>query len=135
MIKLYRTVKFFFIYAKNLLKNRQYLVDKYGIDINYLLEFYTTIILTDAPQELKDKFGSAFAQTEVMKVRDMILNDMPKLDLNELVRVYEITKVDTDNYGIAFGFSLANNRTVILSMVCTAIILITAIITGLIIIF
>lgn len=117
MIKLYRTIKFFFVYRKNILKNRVYLEDKYGFNINLLLEMYTTLTLVDAPKDLKEKLGKALVEMELKKFIAMVNADLPKLELDELVNVYEIKRIDDDNWGIAFGYKLANNTRLILSMV------------------
>lgn len=116
MIKLYRTIKFFFIYRKNVLKNRIYLQDKYGMNINMMLEMYTTLTLADAPKDLKEKLGKALVEMELKKFIALVNADLPKLELDELVNLYEIKRIDDDNWGIAFGYKLANNTRLILSM-------------------
>lgn len=129
MIKLYRIIKFFLIYRKNILKNRKYLEDKYGFNINLLLEIYTTITLADAPDELKQKYGKALAENELKKFIALVNADLPKLELDELVNVYEIKRIDDDNWGIAFGYALANNRI----LISTAALIITVLIAGILI--
>ena len=126
MIKLYRAIKFFFVYRKNILKNRKYLEDKYGFNINLLYEIYTTIVLTDAPADLKEKYGKSLVELELKKFIALVNADLPKLELEELVNIYEIKKIDNDNWGIAFGYSLANNTQIILIMLG----LLLAILTG-----
>lgn len=126
MIKLYRAIKFFFVYRKNILKNRIYLQDKYGFNINLLLEMYTTITLADAPKDLKEKMGKALVEIEIKKFINLVNADLPKLELDELVNVYEIKRIDDDNWGIAFGYSLANNTKLILSMTLTVLLVLTA---------
>jgi len=116
MIKLYRAIKFFFVYRKNILKNRIYLEEKYGFNINLLYEMYTTITLTDAPKDLKEKYGKSFVELELKKFIALVNSDLPKLELDELVNIYEIKKIDNDNWGIAFGYALANNTRLILFM-------------------
>jgi len=116
MIKLYRTIKFFFIYRKNVLKNRIYLQDKYGMNINMMLEMYTTLTLADAPKDLKEKLGKALVEMELKKFIALVNADLLKLDLDELVNIYEIKRINDDNWGIAFGYKLANNTRLILSM-------------------
>ncbi len=126
MIKLYRAIKFFFVYRKNILKNRIYLQDKYGFNINLLLEMYTTITLADAPKDLKEKMGKALVEIEIKKFINLVNADLPKLELDELVNVYEIKRIDDDNWGIAFGYSLANNTKLILSMTLAVLLVLTA---------
>lgn len=121
MLKIYRIIKLFFLYRKQLLKNRKYLADKYGFEMNLFLEFYTTIILVDMPKELKDKFGSTAVDMEIKKFVKLVMDDLDKLELNELVKPYEIKKIDNDNYGIAFGYSFVNNKKIILLLILSAI--------------
>lgn len=112
-MRLYRIIKFFFVYRKNILKNGTYLQEKYGFNINFWCEIYTTLTLADAPKELKDKYGKALVEVELKKFIALINNDLPKLELDELMNVYEIKRLDDDNWGIAFGYALANNRKLI----------------------
>ena len=110
MIKFFRNRKFFRIYKKNILKNREYLLEKYGLEINFWYELYATINLVDASSELKQKYGSALYEYEIKKYLTAFNNDLSKLELDELVKRLEIKKINNDNYGIAFEFSLIKNR-------------------------
>lgn len=128
MVKLYRTLKFFFIYRKNLVKNFKFLEDKYGFNMNLFYEFYTVLTLSDAPKELKEKYGKAFIETEYKKFISMLNSDLSKLELDELVKPFEIKKIDNDNYGVAFRYSLASNKTIMISLLITAIIILTSLV-------
>lgn len=110
MIKFFRNRKFFRIYKKNILKNKEYLLEKYGLEINFWYELYATINLTDASSELKQKYGSALYEYEIKKYLTAFNNDLSKLELDELIRRLEIKKINNDNYGIAFEFALIKNR-------------------------
>jgi len=125
MMKLYRIIKFFFIYRKNILKNGAYLQEKYGFNMNFWCEIYTTLTLVDAPKDIKDKFGKAFIEIELKKFIALINKDLPKLELDELMNVYEIKRIDDDNWGIAFGYALANNRKLIITLILILISIIT----------
>jgi hypothetical protein len=109
LLKAYRTIKFFNTYRKNVLKHRDYLKNKYALNIDRAYRLWTTIVLADAPAELKEKLGRAFVETELKKYVQSFNKDLPKLELDELVNVYEIVRIDDDNYGVTFGFSLYNN--------------------------
>jgi len=110
MLQFFRNRKFFKIYKKNILKNKEYLFDKYGLEINFWYELYTTINLVDAPSELKQKYGSALAEYEIKNYIKSFNADLSKLELDELVKRAEIKKIDNDNFGIAFEFSIISNR-------------------------
>lgn len=115
MIKLYRTIKFFLVYRRNILKNRTYLSEKFGLNISWIYEMYTTISLIDAPRELKEKYGAALPEFEIRNYIKSFNASLPKLELEELVNVYEIKKLNNTDYGVAFGYSLANNSKIIVS--------------------
>lgn len=132
MKKLFKAYNFFKIYKKNILKNETYLFNKYGLEINLWYELYTTIDLTDAPEDLIKNYGSALAEIEIKKYIKSIKNDSEKLELEELIDVYEIKKINNFNYGIAFGYKLMNNRTLIISKLITYTILLLTGITFLI---
>jgi len=114
MIKFFKNRKFFRIYKKTILENKEYLFEKYGLEINFWYELYATINLTDAPDELKQKYGSSLAEYEIKKYIKSFDNDIIKLELDELIKRTEIKKIDNDNYGIAFGFSLLPNKKLII---------------------
>lgn len=125
MLKLYRAIKFFFIYRQNIQKNRKFLEDKYGFNVNLLYEIYTTVTLVDAPKDLKEKFGKSFVESELKKFIALVNADLPKLELDELVNIYEIKKIDNDNWGVAFGYALANNTRIILIILTLVLLLLT----------
>lgn len=117
MIKLFRTINLYFQYRKNIKINKEFLFNKYGLEYNGIYELYTTIVLTDAPEEMKQQYGSALADYEIKKYIKNFNNDLPKMDLEELVNIYEIKKINDDLYGIAFGFSLMSNKRMIALLV------------------
>lgn len=130
-MRLFKNLKLFFQYRKAIINNREYLLEKHGLEYNLFYELYTTIVLTDAPKELKEQYGAALYEHEIKKYRLNFAQDCEKLDLYELIKIYEIKKISDDVFGIAFGFSLIKNRTLILSLIITTLLLIT---TGILII-
>lgn len=130
-MRLFNILKLFFQYRKAIINNREYLLEKHGLEYNLFYELYTTIILTDAPKELKEQYGVALYEHEIKKYRLNFAQDCEKLDLNELIKIYEIKKINDDVFGIAFGYSLAKNKTIIISLILTILLLIT---TGILII-
>lgn len=114
MFKFFKNIKLFRVYKTNILKNSKYLFDKYGLEINFWYELYATINIADAPSELKQKYGSALAEYEIKKYIKAFNNDLAKLELDELVKRAEIKKIDNDNYGIAFEFSIMQNKKMIM---------------------
>lgn len=135
MIKLYKTIKLFFVYKQNIIKNKEYLLNKYGLEYNKLYELYTTIILNDAPEEMKQQYGSALADHEIKKYIQNFNTDLEKLDLEELVNIYEIKKINDDMYGIAFGFSEMSNRKAYITILSLILFASSILIGGLIILF
>lgn len=111
--RLYRAIRFFFVYRSNILKNKDYLQIKWGLNIDNVNRLWTVINLIDAPEEIKKEFGARqFAENEIKKYISKFKSDLPKLELDELVNVYEIKRIDSDNWGITFGYSLYNNTAI-----------------------
>jgi hypothetical protein len=109
MFKFYKKISLFFAYRKNIILNKTYLLNKYGLKYNFIYELYTTIVLTDAPSEMKQQYGNALASHEIKKYIKNFNFDLEKLELQELVNIYEIKKINDDLYGIAFGYALMKN--------------------------
>ncbi len=105
-----KSFRFFNVYKKNILKHETYLLEKYGLELNTWFELYTTIDLSEAPDNMVEQYGTALAEHEIKKYINAFNNDLPKLELEELVNLYEIKKINDSLYGIAFGYSLMNNR-------------------------
>ena len=127
MIKFFKNRKFFRIYKKTILENKDYLFEKYGLEINFWYELYATINLTDAPDELKQKYGSSLSEYEIKKYIKSFNKDIIKLELEELIKRDEIKKIDNDNYGIAFNFSLASNKKIIIQNIAISVLTILTI--------
>lgn len=133
MRKLFHTIRFFFVYRRNVLKNREYLSARYGLNIDSVYRLWTTITLADAPPEVKEKYGKALAETQIKKYIATFNADLIKLELDELVNLYEIVPVDSDNYGITFGYSQMRNEKFIATGIGVIVALIAIAITLLII--
>ncbi len=111
MKKLFRIIKFFFIYRKNIHKNKAYLLTKYGLNIDRLDRLWTVLTLVDVPEQIRETQGIGLYSSEIKKYTKNFNADLPKIDLFELVKPYELKKIDNDNYGITFGYSLCFNET------------------------
>lgn len=127
MIKFFRSIRLFFEYRKNVVQNKKYLNEKFGLNVSWIYEMYTTLTIADAPDDLKLKYGSALAEFEIKKYITMVNSGLPKIGLEELVNVYEIKKLNKDEYGIAFGFALFNNARMMLLLLGAAIFILTGI--------
>lgn len=128
MVKFFRAIRLFFEYRKNIVKNKKYLNEKFGLQVSWIYELFTTITLTDVPKELIDKYGSALAEYEIKRYIEQVNANLPKLGLEELVNVYEIKRLNVDEYGIAFGFSLFNNTYLMMIFITVLVALLTGII-------
>lgn len=112
----FKKLKLFRAYKKNLKKNKEYLFNKYGLEYNLWYDLYSTMTFVDAPEELKLKLDFSFKELELKKYISSVKSDLEKLELNELVTLKEIIKIDSDNYGIGFGFALvSSNKTFMLT--------------------
>lgn len=105
--------RFFKLYKKAIIENQAYLLQKYGLEYNFWYELYATVNFSDAPEDLKRSIGNAFIAKELTKYVNQVLSDMDRLDLRELVKRIDYKRIDENNYGIAFGFAPASNRSMI----------------------
>lgn len=119
MIKFFRSIRLFFDYRRNVIKNKLYLNEKFGLEVSWIYEMYTTVTLADAPEDMKQKYGSALAEYEIKKYISAVNANLAKLGLEELVNVYEIKRLNNDEYGIAFGYALFNNARLLLMFLGT----------------
>lgn len=133
MIKFFRSIRLFFDYRRNIIENKLYLNEKFGLEVSWIYEMYTTITLVDVPDEMKQKYGSALPEYEIKKYITAVNSNLPKLGLEELVNVYEIKRLNNDEYGIAFGYALFNNARLFLLAFGTLLTVIASIITLIII--
>jgi hypothetical protein len=111
-MNIFKKLYFFNLYRKNIKKNEQYLKVKYGLNIDNINRLWTTFSISDAPKEIKKEFGiDLLLSKELTKYVAHFNSDLPKLDLNELIILYkeDIVKINNENVGITFGFSLMNN--------------------------
>ncbi len=111
-MNIFKKLYFFNLYRKNIKKNEQYLKMKYGLNIDNINRLQTTFSITDAPNEMKKEFGvDLLLSKDLTKYVAQFNSDLPKLDLNELVILYkqDMIKINKENVGITFGFSLMNN--------------------------
>jgi len=133
MIKFFRSIRLFFDYRRNVIKNKLYLNEKFGLEVSWIYEMYTTLTLAEAPEDMKQKYGSALAEYEIKKYIGVVNANLAKLGLEELVNVYEIKRLNKDEYGIAFGYALFNNLRLLLLFVGTILAALGSIITLIII--
>jgi hypothetical protein len=111
MIKLYNSIKLFFDYRKFVKEQKMHLLDNFALNVNTFNEMYTTIILSDAPDEIKKTYGDALPEYEIKNYIKKLNKYFEKFGMTELINVYEIKKINNELYGVAFGFSLINNKT------------------------
>lgn len=109
MFKLIKSIKLFWAYRKNIRLNEKYLAEKYGLNIDLADRLWTVIDLSEAPKEMVQQYGPALSEFEFNKYMREFQADLPRLDLHELVKRYEVKRVDTNKYGITFGFSQFNS--------------------------
>lgn len=114
-MNIFKKIKLFKEYKTQVLENAEFFEKKYALEYNNWYELYTTITLKDAPEDLIKSYGTdSLIQTEVKKYIKNFRTDLQTLNLEEFFNVYEIKKINDYDYGITFGFSLINNRKLIL---------------------
>lgn len=117
-MNIFKKIKLFKEYKTQVLDNAEFFEKKYALEYNNWYELYTTITLKDAPEDLIKSYGTeSLIQTEVKKYIKNFRKDLQILNLEEFFNVYEIKKINDYDYGITFGFSLINNRKIILTKI------------------
>lgn len=105
-----KTFKFFFIYKQNIKKNEKYLNTKYGLNIDHISRLWTVVDLSNMPKEIKAKLGpNSAVEIELKKYMKTFNDDLPKLELDELVNMYDLKVMPNNRFGITFGYSYYNN--------------------------
>lgn len=105
-----KILKFFSIYKKNIKLNEKFLNKKFGLNIDNIYRLWTVVDLSSIPKDIRLKLGDNSAvETELKKYLKDFNDDLPKIDLDELVNIYDIKVLGTNRFGITFGFSLYNN--------------------------
>lgn len=136
MIKFFNTLKLYKSYKKIIRQNEDYLIDNYDLQRNIFNELSTTITLVDAPQDLIETYGlTAIVEKNIKEFITKLQNDSEKLDLEELISLYEIKKLNNYDYGITIGFSLMNSRKIFIIKMLMYVLSILLLITGIKIIF
>lgn len=111
MFKIIKKIKLFKEYKKFIKTNSEKISNEFALEHNMIYELYTTIILVDAPDEMKKKLGViTLAEHEIKNYIKKLNIYFEQNDMNELINVYEIKKISNELYGITFGFSQFNNR-------------------------
>lgn len=111
MKKLFRLFKNYKDYKISIRKHEEYLFNEYGLERNNFNELITTITLIDAPQDLIDKFGiQTLLKKNITEFFEKLDNDVEKLDLQELITLYEVKQLNEYDYGITVGFKQINSR-------------------------
>lgn len=136
MIKFFNTLKLYKSYKKIIRTNEDYLIDNYDLQRNIFNELSTTITLIDAPKDLIETYGlTAIVEKNIKEFITKLQTDSEKLDLEELISLYEVKKLNDYDYGITVGFSLMNSRRIFLIKILMYVLSILLLITGIKIIF
>jgi hypothetical protein len=115
MKKLFRNLKLYKEYKKAIREHEEYLLSEYGLERNNFNELFTTITLIDAPQELVNKFGlNVLIKKNIKEFLEKLDTDSEKLNLNELLKIYETKKLNEYEIGVTIGFKPINSRRITL---------------------
>lgn len=136
-MNIFKKIKLYKIYKDSIQENVEIFKNEFKIDINNWNELYTTISFIDAPEEILQKIGQdALVEIEIKNYIKNFNTYLTKMNLNELYNLYDITKLNPKEYGVTFGFSLMNNRQLIITKLALKVVpILVAVITGLLLIF
>lgn len=120
LIKFIRKITYFFQYRKILLENEQFLAQKYGLNIDLFLRFWTVLDFNDAPEEIIKQYGKGILEIEYKKYIQSLNTDLSKLGLLDLVSEYHLKNLPPNRLGITFGYSGFNTKRTLLniSLIC-----------------
>ena len=125
MIKLIKYLKLYKEYKINIRNNEEYLLKEYGLQRNFFNELSTTLTLIDAPKDLIDKFGmNVLVKKNITEFFEKIDKDSEKLELQELISLYEVKQLNEFDYGITIGFKPLKSRRIFYGKVISIITLI-----------
>jgi hypothetical protein len=113
-VNIFKKIKLFFIYRKLIMDNYKIIVqgdNNFRIDKAYRIYTILSIPEKDA------KYGITVAEeyiNEYLIKADYFFN---KLNLTELIALYEITQINENNYLLVFGYSQLNTKKVLSNII------------------
>ncbi len=106
----FAVIKYFFLYRKLILKHRVYFAKQYGLNIDRIYRLWTVIDLSQMPEDLVKTYGKdALVEIEMKKYLHMFNKDLPSMELDELINVYDVKPLPNNRFGITLGYKLYNN--------------------------
>lgn len=136
-MNIFKKIKLYKIYKESLKENIEFFKKEFKLEVNNWNELYTTISFVDAPDKLTQKLGkNALVEIEIKNYIKTFNTYLKQMNLNELYNLYDITKLNSKEYGITFGYSLMNNRQIIITKLALKVVpILIVIVTGLLLIF
>lgn len=128
----FRIVRGFFLYVKLVKLNKNYFEQKYGLNIDRAYRLWTVIDLNTVPDEIAKKLTYYdIKEREFMKYLKAFSDDLPKLDMFDLVNVYDVTPNDGKRtIGVTFGYKNFNNVILIVTLIGLGLLTLAALITA-----
>lgn len=115
-MNIFKKYKLYKEYKKTVDEHMPYFNKVFQLEKNNWYELYTTISFNDVPEELVKKFGyDAVVDTEIKNYIKKFRSYLDDMNLYELYNLYEIKQLNEREFGITFGYSLMNSRSLILS--------------------
>lgn len=105
-MKLFKKIKLFFLYLKLIKLNKETL-NNYNIRIDRTKRLYTVFQIEDS--EAIDVYGKRFFDIKFEEFKIGIENLFFNLNLAEIIALYEIKKIDNNNYLLIFSYSGFNS--------------------------
>ena len=131
-MNIFKRIKLYKIYKESIDENIEHFQNNFKLERNNWDELYTTITFIEAPRELVEKMGEyTIVEKEIKEYIIKFYGYLDLMNLNELYNVYDIKKLNETDYGITFGYSLMNNRQIILTKFFTKLLCSLLIIGGL----
>jgi len=114
VFSLFKKIKLFLFYKNQITKNGNYLLQNFNLRIDYIYRMYTVLNipkeLIEEPYNFRSSDINNISQNYISTFSDQLQNFLNSVGLRELVRIYEIKKVDKFSYLLIFGYSLFDTK-------------------------
>ncbi len=114
MFKMFRKIKYFFVYRSVLKSIEKELSVDYNARVDSIYRIYSVLnlsnLLVEEPYNLRKSDIDSMARPYLLEYRRNFSDFLVQRGLMELFELYEVRKVDKYSYLIIFGYSLINTK-------------------------
>lgn len=105
-MNIFKKIKLFFIYLK-IIKINKGVLGSYNLRVDKAKRLYTIFTIEDT--ETIDVYGRSYFDIRYAEFKISMENIFLSVGLSELIALYSITKIDSNNYLVIFSYSGFNS--------------------------